>query len=74
MPGIWKMCMECSKIGHFRVVCRSRGTRAVNKVEQEITQDDARENIDLVSINSIQFNKNHSVLMTNLKCEQVRAS
>ena len=62
-----KVCMECKKIGHFRVVCRSRRTRAVNEVEQETVQNDARENIELVSINSFQFNKNHSILTINLK-------
>ena len=33
-----KMCTECSKIGHFGVVCRSRKTRAMNEVEQEVVQ------------------------------------
>ena len=40
----------------------------MNKVEQETVQDNVREsNIESVSINSIQFNKNHSVLTANLK-------
>ena len=68
MPSIWKTCTECSKIGHFRVMCRSRKTRAMKEVQQEAVQDSAGENcIDLVSIKSIQFNKNCSVLTTNLK-------
>ena len=38
------------------------------KVEQEAAQDGAEENsIDLVNINSINFNKSHSVLTANLK-------
>ena len=64
-----KTCTECSKIGcHFRMVCRSRKTRAVNVVEQEAVQYSAGEHsIDLVSINSIQFSKYCLVLTANLK-------
>ena len=32
-PVYGKMCLACSKIGHFQVVCRSKRTRAVNEVE-----------------------------------------
>ena len=40
----------------------------MNEMEQEAVQDSARENsIDSVSINSIQFNKNHSILAAHLK-------
>ena len=55
-------------------VCRSRRARAMNKVEQEAFQDSAEENsIDSVSINSIYFNKNCSILTVNLKkCLQVQ--
>ena len=67
-----KMCMECSKIDHFRAVCRSRRTRAMNKVEQETPKDNTRDGIESVGINSIQFNKNHSVLTTNLKMSAVK--
>ena len=62
-----KMCTECSKIGHFQVVCRSRRTRAMNKVEQEAVQGDTSKDIESVSINSIQLNENHSILTANLK-------
>ena len=63
-----KTCKECSKIGHFRVVCRSRRARAVNDVEQEAVQDsDEENNIASVSINSIHFNKNCSIITVNLK-------
>ena len=66
-PVYGKTCIECSKIGQFRVVCRSRRTRAMNEVEQEAVQGDAGEDIELLSINSIQFNKNCSVLTANFK-------
>ena len=39
----------------------------MNKVEQEAVQGDAGEDIELVSMNSIQFNKNCSLLTANLK-------
>ena len=63
-----KRCMDCNKIGHFRVVCRSKRAQSVNEVEQEAAQDSAEENsIDLVNINSVHFNRNCSVLTKNLK-------
>ena len=40
----------------------------MNEVEQEAAQDSAEEySIDLVNINSIPFNKNHSVIIAKLK-------
>ena len=39
----------------------------MNEVEQEAVQVDAGKDNELVSINSIQFNKNCPVLTTNLK-------
>ena len=66
--------VECSKIGHFRVVYRSRRTRSINELEQETVQDEARENIESVSINSVQFNKNCSILTANLKTSAGQSS
>ena len=62
-----KTCTECNKIGHFKRVCRSKKTRAVHVVEPETIQDSACEEVEMVSINSVQFNINHSVLTANLK-------
>ena len=40
----------------------------MNEVEQEAAQDSAEESsIDLMNINSIHLNKNHSVLTVDLK-------
>ena len=51
-PAYGKRFTECSKIGHFRVVCKSRRARAMNEVGQEVAQDSAEENsIDLVNTN-----------------------
>ena len=63
-----KRCMECSKNVHFRVVCRSMRTRAVNKVEQEAAQDSAEENsMDLVNINSMHVPHYYYTPLTQLK-------
>ena len=63
-----KRCTNCSKIGHFRTVCRSRRAQSTNEVEQETAQDSAEESsIDSVNINSIYINKNCSLLTVNLK-------
>ena len=68
MPCLWKKGTECSKIGHFRVVCRSRRANTVNEAEQEVVQDSAEKNSsDSVNINSIHFNKNHSIITAKLK-------
>ena len=48
-----KMCMECSKMGHLKKLCRSRRVRMVNEVEHETIQDVTDEDIELVSINSV---------------------
>ena len=45
----------------------------MHEVEQETVQDNDWENdIELVSIHSIQFNRNCSLLSGTLKCQQVR--
>ena len=53
-----KKCTDCSKINHFREVCRSRRARAMNDVEQETVQVSTEESsIDSENINSIHFKK-----------------
>ena len=67
-PAYGKSCTDCSKIGHFRAVCRCRRTLPVNEVEKEAAQDSTEDySIDSVNINSIHFNRYHSVLTANLK-------
>ena len=57
-PAYGKKCTECSKIAHFRVVCRSRRVRAMNEVGLDTAQDKAEESgIGLVNINSVHLNK-----------------
>ena len=63
-----KRCTDWNKIGHFRVLCRSRRAWSMNEVEQEAAEDSAKEtSIVSVNINSIHFNKNCSILTGNLK-------
>ena len=54
-----RQCMECNKVGHFHRVSRSKKTRAVNELGQEIMQENTGEDFEMVSINSVYFNKNH---------------
>ena len=62
------MCTACSKSGHFKVVCRSSGAKAMNEVEQEAVQDGTEDNgIVLVNIKSIHFIKNSFVITVKLK-------
>ena len=39
----------------------------MNEIDQEAVQGDASKDTELLSINSIQFNKNHSILTANFK-------
>ena len=62
-----KRCTEFGKIGHFRVMCRSRRARALNEVEKEAQDSTGENSTDSVNINSINFNKNCSKITANLK-------
>ena len=57
-PAYGKMCMECSKIGHFWKVCHSRRSRVVTEMEQEVSQEYTEDDIEMVSIISVCMNKN----------------
>ena len=59
--------MECNKIGHFCRVCQSRKSRVVNEVGQKDTQEYTEDDLEMVSINSVCFNKCCSVLTAKLK-------
>ena len=52
-----KACMECNKIGHFQKVCHSRKNRVVNEMEQEGSQEYTEDDLEMMSINSVCFNK-----------------
>ena len=65
-------CMErcvwnASKIGHFIAwFAEAGGPGPSMRWNKKQCQNDARENIELVSINSIHFNKNHSILTASI--------
>ena len=67
-----KMCMGCSKTGHFKKVCRSRKERAVNELEVEGLQEGNEGEIETVSIDSAHLNKNWSLLMEKLGMQSGR--
>ena len=52
-PAYEKMCAACSKMGHFRKVCRSKRNCAVHEVEKEMGPDSQGEHIETMSINSL---------------------
>ena len=54
-------------MGHFRKVCCSRGSRVVNDMEQEMSQEYREDEIEMVSINSVYMSKNWSMLTAKLE-------
>ena len=65
-PAYGKTCVGCGKTGHFKKVCHSRRYQAVNKLELEVPQGCSKGEIETVSIDSVHFNKNQSLLMAEL--------
>ena len=65
-PAYGKTCATCSKMGHFRKVCRSRRSHIVHEVEIEVGPD-FQEDIGIVSINSLYLNKKWLLIMANLE-------
>ena len=59
--------MGYGKMGHFKKVCCSKRIRAVNEMEQEMSQEHSEGEIETVSINSAYMNKNWSMLTAKLK-------
>ena len=59
-------CDKCGKFNHFREVCRSSKISVVHTIEKEAEQEQ-EPGIEVVNINSVRFNSNHSAILTNLK-------
>ena len=74
-PAYGKKCAECSKINHFRDVCRSGRNRTVHNLNQEPDQPHEEVyHIDTVNINSVYFSNKHLVIKNNLKSSSNQAS
>ena len=54
-------------MGHFWKVCHSRKNRVINQMEQEMSLEYTEDNLEMVSINSVCFNKNCSMLTAKLE-------
>ena len=59
--------MACNKTSHFWRVCRGKKSRAVHEVEQEIIDNEASKEIEMVSVHSVQLNVNRSIITANFK-------
>ena len=64
MPGIWQE--KCSKMNHFKEVCRSYKNTSVHNMEHEDDQEQETD-IEMVTFNPVNFNSNCSVIIANLK-------
>ena len=62
-----KMCVGFGKMGHFKKVCHSKNSRAVNELELETSQEYSKGKIGTVSIDSVGMNKNWSLLMVEIE-------
>ena len=59
------------KMNHFQEVCRSARDRAVHNIEQEPDQEEEN-HIDIVNINSINFDSSHSIITAHLKTSSIK--
>ena len=67
IPSIWQDMHGVQQIGHFHRVCQSRKSRVVNEMEQEVSQEYTEDDLEMVSINSVCFNKICSLLTAKLE-------
>ena len=73
MPSIWQGVWQCSKLNHFKDVCRGARGSVVNTTERE-TVHEQEPCIGMVNINSFSFNSNHSAIMAILKTPSNKAT
>ena len=66
-PAYGKNVWGCSKVGHFKKVCHSKRSRAVNEMEQEMSQEYSEGKIETANINSVYMNKYQLMLTAKLK-------
>ena len=66
-PTYGKVCAGCGKMRHFKKVCCSKRSRAISEMEQEMSQEYSKGEIETVSIDSVYMNKNWSMLTAKLE-------
>ena len=57
---------KCEKMNCFKEACRSSKGSVVHNIEKEDEQDQETDN-EMVNINLVGFNSNHSTIIANLK-------
>ena len=62
-----KTCAACSKMGHFRKVCRSKRNHMLHKVEIDMEPKSLGEDTEVVSINSLYINRTRSLITAKLE-------
>ena len=68
-----KWYVKCSKLNHFKDVCRCARSSTVNTIEKEAVHKQ-EPGIKMVNINSVNFNANYSTIITNLKTSSNKAA
>ena len=65
-PKYGEKCVKCDRMNHFWEVCWSARGRALHNIKQELDKEEEN-HIDMVDIDSINFNSKHSIITANLK-------
>ena len=69
----WHMrSAKCNKMNHFREVCWSIRGSVVHNIEQEADQEQ-KNHMGIVNINSVNFNANPYIITANLKHHQTKS-
>ena len=65
-PAFGKTYARCRKTGHYKKVCRSRKQHEVHEIDVEVAHESQDEQTEIVSIDSVCLNGNHSVITASL--------
>ena len=66
-------CDKCGKLNHFNDVYRSAKSSTVNTIEKEAVHKQ-EPGIEMVIINSFNFNSSHSIIVANLETSSNKAA
>ena len=64
---IAQSCVEYVEMGHFKKVCCSKRNRAINEMEQEMSQEYSKGETETVSIDSVHMNRKWSMLTAKVE-------